>query len=643
VAATAASGERIDTLTRVWDRPAGIIGWLSQVNHKAIGVRFIVTAFAMFGLAGVGAILMRVQLAQPNLNILSPEAYNQLMTMHGTTMMFLFAVPVVEGFGIYLVPLMIGARDMAFPRLNAFGYWVFLLAAITLYFGLFTGDAPDGGWFNYVPLSTREFSPGLGIDYWTAAITFLEIAALVAAVELIVTIFKMRAPGMSLNRMPIFVWAILVTAFMIVFAMPPLMLASVFLALDRTVGTHFFNIAAGGDALLWQHIFWFFGHPEVYIIFVPALGMVASIVPTFARRPAVGYTLLVLSIVAIGFISFGLWVHHMFATGLPRLGLSFFAGASAMIAIPSGIQMLSLVATLWTGRVVLRTPLLYVLGFFFIFLIGGITGVMVGSVPFDEQVHDTYFVVAHFHYVIIGGMLFPILGAIYYWFPKVTGRRMSERLGTIAFWLLIVGFNITFFTMHITGFLGMPRRVYTYHAGLGWDGVNLISTFGSFVLALGFVLIAVDVARSLRGGPPAGDNPWGAPTLEWATSSPPPPYNFREIPVVHSRDPLWEQAGPPVADPGLEPAATAVALNQRTERREALGTDLLDAAPHSRVFLADASIWPLVTAIAVGIIFAGLLVSLWFVPIGAVLTYVGLIGWLWPSKDDRQPPEEIEA
>jgi cytochrome c oxidase subunit I+III len=625
-----------EQLTKIWQRPAGIIGWLSQVNHKAVGLRYILTAFLFFILAGISALIMRIQLAQPELNIISPEAYNQLFTTHGTTMMFLFSVPVMEGFGIYIVPLMIGAREMAFPRLNAFGYWVFLIAGLTLYFGLFTGQAPDGGWFNYVPLTNAEFSPGLGIDIWTAAITFLEIAALVAAVELVVTIIKMRAPGMGLHRMPVFVWAILVMGFMIIFAMPPLMLASVYLALDRTVGAHFFDPSAGGDPLLWQHIFWFFGHPEVYIIFVPALGMIGSIIVTFSRRPQVAHTLVVLSIVMIGFVSFGLWVHHMFATGLPRLGLSFFAAASMLVAIPSGIQFFSWIATVWRGHVVFSVPFLFILGFIFNFLLGGITGVMVGSVPFDEQVHDTFFVVAHFHYVLIGGALFPLFGAIYYWFPKVSGKMLSDRLGWWSFWLLFIGFNVTFFPMHITGFMGMPRRVYTYRDGLGWNTLNLISTIGAFVFAAGVLLIMIDIVRSLRNGRDAPANPWGSGSLEWATSSPPAQYNFLKQPRVESRDPLWtfpktEDELPIVLD--HPPDATIDSGSE--DKRASIGSDMLDAQPESNLILSTPSIWPLFTSLSVAVIFAGVLIDLIFVPIGCVLTFICVLGWVWPDSKER--------
>jgi cytochrome c oxidase subunit 1 len=622
-----------EVLNQTWGSKANLVGWLSTVNHKAIASRFIVTAFVFFVIAGVTALVMRVQLARANLSIISPDVFNQLFTMHGTTMMFLFAIPIIEGVGMYFVPLMIGARDMAFPRLNAFGYYVYLLAGVSLYLSPLFENAPDAGWFNYVPLSTSAYSPGMGIDFWTTSITFLEIAALVAAVEMIVTIFKLRAPGMSLNRMPIFVWAMLVTSFMIIFAMPTVMLASVFLALDRLINTHFFDVAAGGDPLLWQHLFWIFGHPEVYIIFVPGLGMIAAMVSTFAGRPNAAYTLVVISLVGIGFLSFGLWVHHMFTTGLPWLGMSFFAAASMMVALPTGIQIFSWIATLWGSRPRLDSPMLWLLGFFFIFIIGGITGVMVGSIPFDEQVHDTYFVVAHFHYVIIGGLVFPLFAAIYYWFPKVTGKLVSETAGKWSFWLTFIGFNVAFLPMHLSGFWGMPRRYYTYPELLGVSDLNLVSTLGSFLLAAGFGLTSLAMFQAMRHGPAAGPNPWGAGTLEWATPSPPPQYNFLTIPMVNSRYPLWgpDQRGPVEPD---DADIGRLVLEPEGQNRVTAGTDMLDARLESKTVLATNSLWPLFTALSVGVIFVGAVFTLWAVPVGIVLTYICALRWLWPGKEE---------
>jgi len=619
----------LTALKQTWQAPEGVVGWFTAVNHRTIGARYIATGMVFFVLAGIGALLIRIQLLVPENTFLNPDLYNQLFTMHGTTMMFLFAVPIMEGIGIYLIPLLIGARDMAFPRLNAFGYFVYLISGVVLYISLLFGSAPDGGWFAYVPLTGPEYSPGLNIDFYTTLITFVEVAALVAAVELIVTIFKMRAPGMTLNRMPLMVWAILVMAFMIIFAMPAVMVATVELALDRSVGTQFFNPEQGGDPLLWQHLFWFFGHPEVYIIFVPALGIVASIIPTFSRRPIVGYTPLVLSLVAIGIISFGLWVHHMFTSGLPLLGMSFFAVASFMIAIPSGVQIFSGLATMWYGKVSLKTPMLYVIGFILIFVIGGITGVMVAAVPFDWQVHDTYFVVAHFHYVLIGGAVFPLLGGIHYWLPKITGRMMSERLGRWEFALLFIGFNVAFGTMHLTGFLGMPRRVYTYLPGLGWDVVNVISTVGAFVFAAGVLVFLINVLRSLQLGAPAGDNPWNASTLEWATSSPPPPYNFAQIPVVRSRDPLWEEPEQ-VERVEDEVESENQRLMMKLDRRETLGTSILDAKPQMRIVLPGPTIVPFLTAVAASVTFISAMINLAFVPVGMLLVFIMLVVWHWP-------------
>ena len=622
---TPPGGNVVAQLDRTWASPPGFVGWFSHVNHRNIGRRFIVTAFAFFLLGGVQALLMRLQLAAPENGVVDADSYRQLFTMHGTTMMFFFAVPVMEGFAIYLLPLMIGTRDMAFPRLNAFGYYVYLIGGVVLYAAFFLGFGPDAGWFSYVPLANREFSPGLRVDFWATMVTFIEVSALVAAVELIATIFKLRAPGMTLNRMPLFVWSVLVMAFMILFAMPPLMVGSVMLALDRTVGTHFFDPGLGGDPILWQHAFWFFGHPEVYIIFIPALGMVSSIIITFTRRPIFGYTALVLSLVATGFIGFGLWVHHMYAAGLTQLGSSFFTAASMMIAIPSGVQIFCWLATLWDGKIVFRTPLLFVLGFVLIFVMGGLTGVMVASVPFDLQVHDTFFVVAHFHYVLIGGAVFPLFGAVYYWFPKLTGRMLSERLGRWNFWTMAIGFNLTFFPMHQLGLEGMPRRVYTYAAELGWGPLNLLATAGAAVMAVSVVLFLVNVVLSLRSPVQAPADPWGGDSLEWSTTSPPPNYNFDPLPTVTGLYPRWDSTGAPVVS-GI-----------RSDRREVLITHMLDAEPDYRGVLPAPSYAPLLLAVGASVAFLGAVYDLWFVPLGLVASFAALVFWHWPRVGGMPP------
>jgi cytochrome c oxidase subunit I len=622
-----AQSELAALLLGMWRTPSGLLGSLTSVDHKVIGKRYILTAFAFLILGGLLAVLMRLQLAGAERKLLSPDLYNQVFTMHGSTMMFLFAVPVMEAFAVYFVPLMVGTRNIAFPRLNAFSYWMFLFGGCFLWLAFLFNVGPDAGWFAYVPLSSLPYNPSKRADVWAQMITFTEVAALAVAVEIVVTVFKQRAVGMTLDRIPVFVWAMLVTSFLVLFAMPSIMVASTTLILDRLVNTHFYDTATGGNVLLWQHLFWFFGHPEVYIIFIPGTGMVSMIIATFARRPVFGYTMIVLSLIATGFLSFGLWVHHMFVTGLPQLGASMFTASSMLIAVPSGLQIFCWLATLWDGRPVYRTPLLFVLGFFAIFVLGGLSGVMVASVPIDMQVHDTYFVVAHFHYVLIGGAVFPLIGAVYYWFPKITGRMLGERLGRWNFWLAFIGFNIAFFPMHILGLMGMPRRVYTYTPEMGWVHLNLLSTVGAVIFVASFVVLIVNVIHSLRRGELAGDNPWGASTLEWATSSPPPPYNFSRIPVVTHRDPLWANGGNLPVVAGLS-----------VERREVLLSSVADAEPHTREASPEPSIWPLLTAIATTVFLVGSIFTPWAVVWGTPPIAVALIGWFWPtgSKEDEE-------
>jgi cytochrome c oxidase subunit I+III len=609
-------------LASIWGTPSGFWSALATVDHKIIGRRYIVTAFIFLIMGGVLALLMRIQLARPENRLLGPDLYNQVFTMHGANMMFLFAVPVMEAMAIYLVPLMVGTRNIAFPRLNAFSYWIFLAGGILLWASFALDMGPDVGWFAYVPLSGPQYGSGKRADIWAQMITFTEVSALAVAVELVVTVFKQRAPGMSLNRIPLFVWAMLVTSFVIIMAMPAIMVASSTLIMDRLVGTHFYNPAEGGDVLLWQHLFWFFGHPEVYIIFMPAVGMVSTIVPAFARRPIFGYLPLVLALIATGILAFGLWVHHMFVTGLPRLGESFFTASSMAIAVPAGVQIFCWLATLWDGNTILKTPLLFVIAFIVTFVIGGLTGVMVASVPFDTQVHDTYFVVAHFHYVLIGGAVFPLMGAIYYWFPKITGRMMSERLGWWVVGLVFAGFNLTFFPMHVLGFQGMPRRIYTYQHDMPWADLNLFVSASSAMLALGFLLFFIDAVRSARRGTPAGDNPWNASSLEWATASPPPSFNFARIPVVRSADPLWQ-------DPDVLPVAGGL----RADRRELIVSTVAEAQPQAREASPRNSIWPLWAALATTGMLVWSIFSPWAAVWGSIPIAVTLIGWFWPKGD----------
>jgi cytochrome c oxidase subunit 1 len=625
------AGEALE-LEQTWRDPPGLFGWLSAVNHKTISIRFMVVTFLFFIAAGLLAVVIRLQLARPNNSLVGPDMYNQLFTMHGSTMMFLFAVPVMQAIAMYLVPLMIGARSVAFPRMFAYAFWLFTFGGLMLYIGFFMGIGPDAGWFAYVPLSGPQYSPGKRVDFWAQMITFTELASLMEAIILITTIFKMRAPGMTLNRMPLFVWTMLVTSFMVLFAMPAVMLSSTALILDRLVGTHFFNPGEGGDPLLWQHLFWFFGHPEVYLIFIPPLGFISSIIATFSRRPIVAYPAMVLALIGTAFLAFGLWVHHMFATNLPELGKTFFTAASLMIAIPTAVQIFAWIATLWTGRLNFKTPMLFVLAFFVILLAGGLTGLMLASVSLDTQLHDSFFVVAHLHYVLLGGAVFPLFGAFYYWFPKFTGRLLGERLGRWNFWLFFIGFNVAFFPMHVLGLQGMPRRIYTYPAEMGWGALNMTATIGASVMVVGILLFIINVVRSYRAGELAGDNPWGAGTLEWSTSSPPPAGNFEFMPVVHARYPLWQPGGTPSHVTGLS-----------TRHREVLLTSVTDAELDHRMWLPASSIWPFLSAVATTILFVGSIFTPWAVVWAMIPVAIATTFWFWPKRSttDKRVATEV--
>jgi cytochrome c oxidase subunit I+III len=613
--------QRRSRLEHTWGDPPGWFGFLTTVDHKRIAARYIVTAIALLALAGLLAIDMRLQLSGPNMTRLGPEGYDESFSLHGSTMLFLVSVPVMEAMALWLVPLMLGQRNMAFPRLNAFSYWMYLGGILMLWGPHLFNVTPDLGWFEYPPLSGPAYGPGHRVDVWAQMITFTEVAALAASVNVVATILKMRPPGMTLARMPLFLWAMLITSFMTIFALPSVMLVTSMLIADRMVSTHFFSPATGGDPLLFQHLFWFFGHPEVYIIFIPALGFVSAIVETFSRRVVFGYTAMVVSMLSIALLGFGLWVHHMFAVGLPKLGNSFYTAASMAVAVPAGLQLFCWIATLWSGRLSLKTPLLWVIGFIATFVIGGLSGVMTASAPLDLQLTQTYFVVAHLHYVLVGGAIFPLFGAFCYWYPKGVGRLMSETWGRVAFALIFGGFNLGFFPMHILGLMGMPRRIYTYGPEMGWGPLNMVATAGSVIAAVGAVVFVANAVLSLYFGRRAGPDPWGGASLEWAAPSPPPSYNFAVTPVVSDRTPLWP------ADRTLE-----VMEGLSDTEREVLVTSTVEAVPDNRQKSPKPSLWPFVTALATWILFVGSIFTPWALVWGAIPLAITATGWFWPDR-----------
>ncbi|MFD2648903.1 cytochrome c oxidase subunit I [Devosia albogilva] len=610
----------VEELKRIWSNPKGI-GIVTAVNNTVVGILYLGAALLFFVLAGILALIMRTQLAVGGNEIVSQDLYNQLFTTHGTTMMFLFAVPAVEALGVMLLPQMLAARDLPFPRLSAFAIWAYIIGGLVFFSTIFYDLAPKGGWFMYPPLTLKEFSPGDNADFWLLGIGFIEISAIAGAIEIIVGVLRTRPPGMTLAKMPIFAWAMLLFAGMIVFAFPAVILATMLLEMERAFGWHFFNTEFGGDPLLWQHLFWFFGHPEVYIIFLPAAGLVSMMIPTMAQTPLVGYRLIVVALIATGFFSFGLWVHHMFTTGIPGLSLAFFSAASMAVAIPSGIQVFSWIATIASGKQRFRitVPSLFILGFLFIFTLGGLTGVMVAVVPFDFQAHDSYFVVAHLHYVLIGGMVFPLFATFYYWVPMVSRNLLSERLGRWAFWLMFIGFNTAFFPMHITGLAGMPRRVWTYPSNLGWDTLNFVSTVGAFIMAAGVLVFLIDLFRNFRPGSGAG-NPWNAGTLEFLPND---DYSTRSIPHVTSRDPLWDRPSLPAE---VE-AGHHYLPNAPTGGRETLVTSAVEAKPQY-VLQMPGNSWTHLFA-AAGTAGFFLLLTVKQVPLAIACALIAIGGCLW--------------
>jgi cytochrome c oxidase subunit I+III len=616
--------KHVDRLERIWSERPGLVGWLTTTDHKRIGIMYFFTSLAFFGAGGVEALLIRTQLIGPNGHVLGPQAYDEVFTMHGITMIFLFVIPMTTGaFGNYLLPLMIGARDMAFPRMNALSYWIYLFSGIFMYVALVQGHAPNAGWFDYVPLASKTYDPGNNIDFYGYGLIFNGIASTATSINFIVTIFKMRAPGMSLNRMPLFCFAFLAVAFALLFALPSLSVAALFLELDRQLGFHFYDAAFGGDPLLWQNLFWIFGHPEVYIIILPAFGIATAIIPTFTHRHMVFFPLVALAEILVAFLGFGVWVHHMFTVGFATITTVYFAAASLIIVIPSAIQLFAWIATIVTGTPEFKTPMLFVIGFIVYFIIGGLSGIMVAAIPFDQQVHDSYFIVAHFHFVIFGAAVFPILGGIYFWFPKLTGRMYHEGIGKLSFWLTFIGTFVTFFPMHIVGILGMPRRNYTYPPGLGWSLLNFIESIGAYILAVGLLMIVANLAVSLFRGAVAGNDPFHGDTLEWSTTSPPPPYNYPVIPTVTSPYANWDTEDREFDNRRLDRGEGLLELGHETP-----ATTAEDAILDEILSMPSHSIWPPVTALTLAGVFAMLLMAHYWIAVAFLaLGGMTLIGW----------------
>ncbi|MDQ0302965.1 cytochrome c oxidase subunit I [Ancylobacter polymorphus] len=612
-------------LDRVWRNAPGLRGQITAVSHTTLGLRFMVTAFLFFGIGGLLAMLIRAQLATPNGAFLDTALYNQIFTMHGSIMMFLFAIPMLEGLAMYLLPKMLGTRDLAFPRLSALGYWCYLLGGLILIAALLAGVAPGEGWFMYTPLSGKTYSPGINADVWLLGVTFVEISALSAAIELMVSILRLRAPGMKLTQMPLFAWYMLGTAAMMLAGFPPLILGSVLLEMERAFGWPFFDPERGGDPLLWQHLFWLFGHPEVYIIFLPAAGVLSTVIPVLCRTQIVGYGAIVAAILGMVFLSFGLWVHHMFAVGIPHLALAFFSAASMLVAVPTAVQIFAWIATLWRGRPELKLPMLYILGFFFTFVMGGLTGVMLAVVPFNWQAHDTAFVTAHLHYVLIGGFVFPMLAGVAWWMPLMSGRRRVRGLGEAAFWFILVGFHGTFFLMHLTGLMGMARRIPSYPENPEWTALNLSSSFFGFVMTIGFALFAIDLILQAGFGKRSVRNPWKAPSLDWAMALPPPNYNFASLP------------GPALQQAGAEAAMLALAKGEGLlpgaprGRREILVTSVGTARPEHVAILPVNTGLPLLLALAISAFVLLMLAGLYTLAPLALIPVVTLI-WIWARR-----------